>query len=62
MCKTKGFKILMCLILTFVGVMLWMYVQYSIMASAGQKKYEGAVFVERPGAPSEEGVGIQWKL
>ena len=51
--KTQSFKIFMCLILTVITAVFWMYIWSSLAADVGQTTYEDAVFVDRGSSISE---------
>lgn len=60
--KTKGFKIFICLILTLIAAVLWVYVQASMTSDVGRTKYEGAVFVEISGEGPGQEEAVLWKM
>ena len=51
--KTQSFKIFMCLILTVITAVFWMYIWSSLAADVGQTTYEDVVFVDRGSSISE---------
>lgn len=62
MYETRGFKIFICLILTVITMVLWVYLWNHWTSNVGQTTYKDAVFVENEYSAPKEGDDSLWSI